>query len=408
VKTSVRDWRKYTLTRLKNLVLKLSNGKKEKMLDTLPQALEKLAPFRVIRYRQGAGQIVNTRIEKLKKKRNRLFIEFKKYGDHFALALSKHVSKKIKKLVKTEVNRTTQLKATSPNIKTFWSMVAKLLGKTSDREIRLQNGNSIITDEQELSELFANFFVDKVLRLANLEQNPIRIQNPNENCDPIVFSLDDLTKSLKKIKSKKCYGIDNIPLNMAKDFARIFPNETLSLFNKIAKIGMPSEWKMARVLPLHKKGCRLNLENYRPMYNLVSFSKIYEKMVLSKLDAEMHNLEGEWQHGFRENHSTVTAALELQTDNHLRWEAQVRSIVSKCRSKLSALKRIRNKFSMDQFLKILTSQYFSQHHHPFLTGWLTFLKPACCSYQDSAAPPASPCSVSLMISSNFIIIFLCI
>jgi len=50
-------------------------------------------------------------------------------------------------------------------------------------------------------------------------------------------------------------------------------------------------------------------------------------------------------------------------DNHLRWEAQVKSIVSKCRSKLSALKRIRNKFSMDQFLKILTSQYFSQLYY---------------------------------------------
>jgi len=56
-------------------------------------------------------------------------------------------------------------------------------------------------------------------------------------------------------------------------------------------------------------------------------------------------------------------------DNHLQWEAQVRSIVSKCRSKLSALKRIRNKFSMDQFLKILTSQYFSQLYYCALL-WL--------------------------------------
>jgi len=45
------------------------------------------------------------------------------------------------------------------------------------------------------------------------------------------------------------------------------------------------------------------------------------------------------------------------------------------------------------------------YHPPFLTGWPTFLKPACCSYQDSAALSASPSTVNLMISSSFFCVY---
>jgi len=77
--------------------------------------------------------------------------------------------------------------------------------------------------------------------------------------------------------------------------------------------GIPVEWKTARILPLFKSGDRLNIKNYPPIANLCSLGKIFEKMVLHKLDAETSNMEGVSQHGFRCNHSTLTAALELQT-----------------------------------------------------------------------------------------------
>jgi len=68
---------------------------------------------------------------------------------------------------------------------------------------------------------------------------------------------------------------------------------------------------MARITPLHKKGCKQELSNYRPISNLCSLGKLYEKMILRKIN-ELGDLEGCHQHGFKSKHSTSTAILDIQ------------------------------------------------------------------------------------------------
>jgi hypothetical protein len=40
---------------------------------------------------------------------------------------------------------------------------------------------------------------------------------------------------------------------------------------------VPEQWKIARILPLLKKGNKEKIGNYRPISNLCSMSKIYER-----------------------------------------------------------------------------------------------------------------------------------
>jgi hypothetical protein len=47
--------------------------------------------------------------------------------------------------------------------------------------------------------------------------------------------------------------------------------------------------------------------------NLVSVSKLFEKIILAKLDYQYPGIEGKHQHGFRSNRGTHTALLELQS-----------------------------------------------------------------------------------------------
>ncbi len=51
--------------------------------------------------------------------------------------------------------------------------------------------------------------------------------------------------------------------------------------------------------------------------------------------------------------------LGLTFDANLRWEKHVRIVVAKANSKMSVLKRFRSKYTKEQFLTILTSQFFS-------------------------------------------------
>ena len=80
---------------------------------------------------------------------------------------------------------------------------------------------------------------------------------------------------------------------------------------------IPEQWKTAKIIPLHKKGNKDNISNYRPISNLCTMSKIYEKLILQQLlkiakDNKV-DLTGDAQHGFKQNRSTVTAAAELQS-----------------------------------------------------------------------------------------------
>jgi len=47
---------------------------------------------------------------------------------------------------------------------------------------------------------------------------------------------------------------------------------------------IPKQWKVSRTIPLFKKGDRNNVKNYRPIANLCSIAKIFEKLILKRLN----------------------------------------------------------------------------------------------------------------------------
>ena len=69
--------------------------------------------------------------------------------------------------------------------------------------------------------------------------------------------------------------------------------------------------------PCSQKGDKNVVENYRPVANLCCVSKIFEKLILRRInDIEILNgipFGGKQQHGFIKNKSTVTAGLVLQS-----------------------------------------------------------------------------------------------
>ena len=74
---------------------------------------------------------------------------------------------------------------------------------------------------------------------------------------------------------------------------------------------------MASIIPVHKKGDNNMIENYRMVANMCCVSKIFEKLILKRInELKILNLVfvgGKQQHGFMKNKSTVTAGLILQS-----------------------------------------------------------------------------------------------
>ena len=78
----------------------------------------------------------------------------------------------------------------------------------------------------------------------------------------------------------------------------------------------PDLLKVAKVTPIHKKDCKLNHTNYRPISLLSVISKIYEKTLYVRMYSYLshHNLLYDKQFGFRSSYSTIHALTDI-TEN---------------------------------------------------------------------------------------------
>ena len=75
----------------------------------------------------------------------------------------------------------------------------------------------------------------------------------------------------------------------------------------------PDGMKLAKVVPILKKGPMYISENYRPICLLRVFNKIFEKILHRKLMKfiESHNILFMYQFGYRKLHSTTIALIEI-------------------------------------------------------------------------------------------------
>ena len=84
------------------------------------------------------------------------------------------------------------------------------------------------------------------------------------------------------------------------------------LFNCSFTTGtVPDHFKMAKVIPVFKKGSPLTVSNYRPISLLSIFNKILERLMYNRLIMyfEKSCTFFDQQFGFRSNHSTVHALI---------------------------------------------------------------------------------------------------
>ena len=111
----------------------------------------------------------------------------------------------------------------------------------------------------------------------------------------------------------KATGIDKIPAKIIRVASPIIADSLTKIFNKVNRNEcVPHDWKIARVIPLHKKGPRNLLNNYRPISILPIVRKVFEKVLYEQLYNYLiaNSLLSNKQFGFRRFHSTTYALLD--------------------------------------------------------------------------------------------------
>ena len=184
----------------------------------------------------------------------------------------------------------------------------------------LIKGNTI-TDSQDISEYFSNFFTsigqDLQKNVAPTKKNfSDYLKTPTTD----IFYISPTTPKeisdlIKTLKNSKSLGPNNsMPTNILKEIHETISIPLSTLVNKSFITGVfLNMGKIANVVPIFKSETRLLCNNYRPISLLTDIGKIIEKLIHLRISLflEIRNCYYPFQFGFKLNFSTNNALMSI-------------------------------------------------------------------------------------------------
>ena len=287
----------------------------------LVEAIDVIAPIELQKHRVERNHTIPSVIKNKINRRDRLLKKTIANNRPDRKDLLKSLNKEIKLFFHTQKKKQVRCGILPGNSKSLWDAVRIANDKNVTglpetlyfEGVELQNNNKPTA--------FGDLFFNKVKNIT--EQT---LTNPNvynghiKITEHLDFTLGEkeVGESIKSLKTKNCEGFDRIPQRVLTDGINELTPPLTILFQKILKQKkIPEQWSISKIIPIHKKGPKQNIENYRPIANLCSATKIFERLILTQLQKlESLNgidLTGINQHGFKKNRSTATLGLEIQS-----------------------------------------------------------------------------------------------
>ena len=98
------------------------------------------------------------------------------------------------------------------------------------------------------------------------------------------FSQDDICKIIQNLNPNKAHGHDNISIWMLKICGSSIYGPLELIFKEALSAGLfPSNLKKGNIVPIHRKGDKQILKNYRPFSLLPIYGKIFERPIFNEL-----------------------------------------------------------------------------------------------------------------------------
>ena len=127
---------------------------------------------------------------------------------------------------------------------------------------------------------------------------------------------EEVERELSKLNPNKSAGFDDLSIKIMRQLASHIKHPLTLIFNKSFTTGIiPENLKISVITPVYKNEENNIFSNYRPVAVLPCFSKILEKIMYQRLISfiEKHDVLYKQQYGFRKNHSTEMAIIDLTT-----------------------------------------------------------------------------------------------
>ena len=151
-------------------------------------------------------------------------------------------------------------------------------------------------------------FLAEPLVISDQPIQPIISEELNIKKGP--FSPDKLEVVLNKTKNRKTVGLDDIPLEVWE--TSHFNNILLQSCNAVYQQQEIQVWTEGCIMPFPKKGDLGLVTNYRRITLTPIAAKIYNAMLLNRIQPELKKVLRINQNGFRKNRSTSSKIMTVR------------------------------------------------------------------------------------------------
>uniref|UniRef100_A0A914X3Y7 Reverse transcriptase domain-containing protein n=1 Tax=Plectus sambesii TaxID=2011161 RepID=A0A914X3Y7_9BILA len=177
-------------------------------------------------------------------------------------------------------------------------------------DVKLDTASDTI---KKVDETFANSEAERLLRwqeyfqqLLNhpapqeLPATPLALQQPTKPAQDKPPTLLEVIQNIKALKNGKAPGPDEVVAESLKAGGQILAERLHQLILTIWNTGViPSAWKKALIIPIHKKGDKQDCSNYRGISLLSITGEVFMQILQNRLQEHHEQLAREEQAGFR-------------------------------------------------------------------------------------------------------------
>ncbi|KAK3527096.1 hypothetical protein QTP86_010830 [Hemibagrus guttatus] len=177
------------------------------------------------------------------------------------------------------------------------------------RVIKDKDGR-VLTSEESVQWRWKEYFEELMNEENEREKRVEGVNSVEQKVDKI--RKDEVRKALKKMKSGKAVGPDDIPVEVWKCLGEAAVEFLTSLFNRVLESErMPEEWRRSVLVPIFKnKGDVQSCSNYRGIKLMSHTMKLWERVVEARLRKVVEICEQ--QYGFMPRKSTTDAIFALR------------------------------------------------------------------------------------------------
>ncbi|KAG6464267.1 hypothetical protein O3G_MSEX014401 [Manduca sexta] len=246
---------------------------------------------------------------KIINEKTKLHRRWKKFGnprDYDEFSLLRERQHRVQKLCFSQfVDSSEKLIKVSP--KYFWKYVKSKRGGSNYPQKFTFNDNTY-TDGHNICAIFNTFFKSVFIPPAATGFIlPLDEYLCTDTLSRITVTEDMVLKALRSLDRSKGAGCDGIPPIFLASCADglSFPI-TILFVRSLKECVFPTVWKKAQIVPIHKKGSKSLINNYRPVSILNAISKLLELLVYEHMYPLIARNVPQTQHGFFRGRSTVS------------------------------------------------------------------------------------------------------